>query len=60
MTEALRAHTPINMCEEDLEALQRLKTIFARAAWTNSDVQIKSNADIDASKVANDNAQPRH
>ena len=32
MTETLRTHTPINMCEEDIEALQRLETIFARAA----------------------------
>ena len=31
----------INMCEEDLEALQRLGTIFARVAQTNSDVQIR-------------------
>ena len=42
MTEALRAHTPINMCEEDLEALQHLETIFSRAARTNTDVQIKA------------------
>ena len=38
MTETLRTHTPINMCEEDLEALRRLKTIFARAARKNIDV----------------------
>ena len=29
------------MCEEDLEALQRLETIFARAARINSEAQIK-------------------
>ena len=29
------------MCKEDLEALQRLDTILARAARTNSDAQIK-------------------
>ena len=42
MTETLRTHTPNNMCEEDLEALQRLETIFARVARTNRDVQIKA------------------
>ena len=42
MTETLHTHTPINTCEEDLEALRRLKTIFARAARTNTDVQIKA------------------
>ena len=38
MTETLRTYTPIKMCKEDLEALQRLETIFSRAAQTNSDV----------------------
>ena len=56
MMKTLRTHTPINMCKEDPEALQRLVTIFARAARTNSDVQIKSNTDTDASKGANHNA----
>ena len=42
MTETLHTHTPINMYKENLEALQRLETIFARAARTNRDVQIKS------------------
>ena len=42
MTETLLTHTPIHMCEEDLEAVQRLKTIFARASQTKSDVQIKA------------------
>ena len=42
MTETLRTHTPINICEEDLEALQSLETILARAARTNSEVQIKA------------------
>ena len=42
MIETLCTHTSINMCKEDLEALQRLETIFARAARTNSDVQIKA------------------
>ena len=41
MTETLRNHTPISMCEDDLEALRHLKTIFTRSAQTNSDVQIK-------------------
>ena len=30
------------MCEEDLEDLQRLETIFARVERKNSDAQIKS------------------
>ena len=42
MTETLHTHTPIKMCEEDLEALQRLETIFARTSRTNRNVQIKS------------------
>ena len=42
MTETIHTHTPIKMCEEDLEALQCFKTIFARASRTNSDVQIKA------------------
>ena len=41
MTETLRTHTPINMCEEDLEALRLLDTIFTREARTNTNVQIK-------------------
>ena len=42
MTEKIRTHTPINMCKDDIEALQRTKTIFSRAARKNSDVQIKA------------------
>ena len=42
MTETLQTHTPINMYEEDLEALRRLKTILTRAAQTNTDVKIKA------------------
>ena len=42
MAETLRTHTPINMCKEDLEAPQRLETIFSRAARTNTNVQIKA------------------
>ena len=42
ITETLCTHAPINMCEEDLENLQRLETIFARASQTNSDVKIKT------------------
>ena len=42
MTDTLRTHTPINMCEEDLEALRRLETIFTRAAQKNTEVQIKA------------------
>ena len=42
MTETLCTHTPINICEEDLEALQRLETIVAKAARTNSDVHIQA------------------
>ena len=38
MTETLRNHTPINMCEDDLEALRRLETIFTRAAATNTNI----------------------
>ena len=42
MTETLRNHTPINMCEDDLEALRLLETIFTRAAATNTNIQIKA------------------
>ena len=42
MTDTLRNHTPINMCEDYLEALQRLETIFTRAAATNTNIQIKA------------------
>ena len=41
MTETLRNQTPINMCEEDLEPLRRLETIFTRAV-TNTNIQIKA------------------
>ena len=41
MTETLRNHTPINMCEDDLEALRLLETIFTREAATNTNIQIK-------------------
>ena len=40
MTETLRNHTPINMCEDDLEAMRLLETIFTRAAQTNTSIQI--------------------
>ena len=42
MIETLLNHTPINMCEDDLEALQLLETIFTRAAATNTNSQIKA------------------
>ena len=42
MTEKLRNHMPINMCEDDLEALRRLETIFTREAATNTNSQIKA------------------
>ena len=42
MTETLRNHTPINMFKDDLEALRLLETIFARAAATNTNIQIKA------------------
>ena len=40
MTDMLCNHLPINMCEDDLEALRRLKEIFTRAAATNTNSQI--------------------
>ena len=42
MIETLRNHTPINMCEDDIEALRLLETIFTRAAATNTNIQIKA------------------
>ena len=42
MTKTLQNHTPINMYEDNLEALQRLETIFTRAAATNTNIQIKA------------------
>ena len=42
MTETLHNHTPINMCEDDLEALRRLETNFTREAATNTNSQIKA------------------
>ena len=42
MTETLHNHTPINMCEDDLEALSRLEKIFTRAAATNTNSQINA------------------
>ena len=42
ITETICTHTPINMCEEDLEALQCLETIFSMEARKKSDVQIKA------------------
>ena len=41
MTETLLNHTPINMREDDSEALRRLETISTRAATTNTNSQIK-------------------
>ena len=42
MTETLCNHMPINMCEDNLEALRRLGTIFTRVAETNTNIQIKA------------------
>ena len=41
MTETLHNHTPIKVCKDDLEALRRLETTFARVAATNTNIQIK-------------------
>ena len=42
MTETLRDHTPINMCEDDLESLRLLETIFTKASATNTNLLIKA------------------
>ena len=42
MTETLRKHTPINICEDDVEALRCLETIFTRAATTSNNSQTKA------------------
>ena len=47
------------LCKDNIEALRRLETIFARAAATNK-YPNKGNTDTDTSKGATHNAKPGH